>query len=238
VSNEAQEWLQGARVDRAVFALRPDYRALVIVAEGLAPGPSDEVSDELLRGAESRANAALAGGTPEDLEAVRQWREAFRAFGAKPQRTRPSVEGLLRRVAEGLPRIDRLTDAYNAVSVTHQVPIGGEDLSCYIGTARLARAVGDEPFETTGGGEPVVEHPEAGEVVWRDDAGVTCRRWNWRQCVRTRITDGTERAVFIIDGLAVLGTEGLATAGDDLTRHLARLSPRAGFALRQVGPEG
>jgi DNA/RNA-binding domain of Phe-tRNA-synthetase-like protein len=33
-----------------------------------------------------------------------------------------------------------------------------------------------------------MEHPEPGEVIWRDDDGVTCRCWNWRQCVRTRIT--------------------------------------------------
>lgn len=36
--------------------------------------------------------------------------------------------------------------------------------------------------------EPAVEHPRPGEVIWRDDAGVTCRQWNWRQCTRTRIT--------------------------------------------------
>jgi DNA/RNA-binding domain of Phe-tRNA-synthetase-like protein len=33
-----------------------------------------------------------------------------------------------------------------------------------------------------------MDQPEPGEVIWRDDDGVTCRCWNWRQCVRTRIT--------------------------------------------------
>ena len=45
------------------------------------------------------------------------WREAYRAFGAKPQRTRNSLEALLRRAGSGLPRVNRLTDLYNAVSV-------------------------------------------------------------------------------------------------------------------------
>jgi hypothetical protein len=40
--------------------------------------------------------------------------------------------------------------------------------------------VGEEPFDAVANGETVAEYPEAGEVVWRDDAGVTCRRWNWR----------------------------------------------------------
>ena len=75
--------------------------------------------------------------------------------------------------------------------VAHAVPVGGEDLDAYAGSARLVRAAGDEPFETSAGGEAVVEHPDAGEVVWRDDLGVTCRRWNWRQTIRTRITTST-----------------------------------------------
>ena len=98
------------------------------------------------------------------------------------------MEALLRRVEGGLPRIDRLTDIYNAISVKHLLPVGGEDLGEYRGPARLVRAAGDEPFDTVRDGQPVTEHPEPGEVVWRDDAGVTCRCWNWRQCVRTRIT--------------------------------------------------
>ena len=117
--------LTDAEVSPDVFALRPDYRALLVLADGLVPGPSDDVSDKLLAEAEHRARAALGGRPVEEHPAVVPWRAAFRAFGAKPQRTRPSVEALLRRIDGGLPRIDRLTDAYNAVSVGHLVPLGG-----------------------------------------------------------------------------------------------------------------
>jgi DNA/RNA-binding domain of Phe-tRNA-synthetase-like protein len=47
------------------------------------------------------------------------------------------------------------------------------------------RATGAEPFDTTKDGQPANDPPLAGEVVWADDLGVTCRRWNWRQCTRT-----------------------------------------------------
>ena len=229
-------WLDGAQVAAEVRALRPDYAALLIVAEGLRPGPSDEASDALLADAELRASKHLAGARPVELPQVAEWREAFRAFGAKPQRTRPSVEALLRRVEPGLPRIDRITDAYNAVSVARLLPVGGEDLDRYAGPARLVRAAGDEDFDTTADGQLAVEHPEPGEVIWRDDRGVTCRRWNWRQCVRTRITFSTMRAVFVLDGLAALGTGGLRTAEAELTESLDRLSPGASFASRLLGP--
>ncbi len=228
-------WLATAWVADDVRALRPDYAVVLIAADGLRPGPSDEASEEILATAQRRAAKQLAGSRPEDLPQVAQWREAFRGFGAKPQRTRPSVEALLRRLEPGLPHIDRITDVYNAVSIAFLLPVGGEDLARYTGPARLVRAVGDEEFDTIAAGEPTVEHPEPGEVIWRDDHGVTCRRWNWRQCTRTRITATTTTALFILDGLAALGTDGLRTAAAELTESLARLSPQARFASRLIG---
>jgi DNA/RNA-binding domain of Phe-tRNA-synthetase-like protein len=235
VSQRARTFLADVSVVPDVLELRPDYRVLVMVAEGLQPGRSDQISDELLARAEVRARAALDGRAPEDVPQVADWRAAYRAFGAKPQRTRPSVEALLRRLDAGLPSIDRLTDAYNAVSIANLVPVGGEDLDQYRGPARLVRAAGDEDFDTTAHGEPIIEHPKPGEVIWRDDAGVTCRQWNWRQCTRTRITTATTNAVFIIDGLAALGAGGLTEAGNDLARSLTRLSPQAAIASRLIG---
>jgi DNA/RNA-binding domain of Phe-tRNA-synthetase-like protein len=229
---DARGWLDQARIDDAVRALRPDYAALLMVAEGLSPGPSDDATDTVLRAAEGYARAVLAGREPADLPQVADWRAAYRQFGARPNRTRPSVEALLRRVDTGLPRIDRITDVYNAISVRHLIPVGGEDLDRYLGPAQLVRAAGDESFDTARDGLPAISHPEHGEVVWRDDAGVTCRCWNWRQCARTRITAATTRAMFVLDGLAALGEGGLHAAADDLTATLAALHPAARFAAR------
>lgn len=212
-----------AYVDDAVFALRPDYRAVVIAARGIVPGPTDEVSEALLCRAESMARKVLGVQAAEDLPHIAAWRDAFRAFGAKPQRTRNSVEALTRRVQAGLPRVNRLTDIYNAVSVIHQLPIGGEDLSCYVGPPRLIRATGQETFDTTAGGTDVVEHPDVGEVVWCDDAGVTCRRWNWRQARRTQLSEHTTTALFILDALDPMSDRQLLDAADELDAYIRRL---------------
>ena len=220
-----QEFLAGACVDAAVFALRPDYRVLLLAVDRIVPGPGDQVSDALLQAAEAAAREALRGGPAEELPHVAAWREAYRAFGAKPQRTRNGLEALLRRAASGLPRVNRLTDCYNAVSVLHQIPLGGEDLTRYAGPPRLIRATGDEPFDTVADGVAVTEHPEAGEVVWCDDARVTCRRWNWRQARRTQLREGTSTALFILDALDPVTGEALHAAADDLAARLARLGP-------------
>ncbi|MCT2594358.1 hypothetical protein LHJ74_31380 [Streptomyces sp. N2-109] len=231
---EGKPWLDSAGIDPAVLELRPDYRALLVTAEGLRPGPCDETGERLLADAEEHARKRFADAAVEEHPHVAAWRDAYRSFGAKPQRTRPSVEALLRRLDTGLPRVDRLTDVYNAVSVAHVLPLGGEDLDNYAGPARLVRADGTERFEITVGGEGAVEYPKPGEVVWRDDAGVTCRRWNWRQCVRTRLTHGTTRAVFILDALGPMTDDALAEAGEALTAALLDSNPGARMASRLV----
>jgi len=220
-----QKSLAGACVEAAVFALRPDYRVLLIAVDGIVPGASDQSSEALLLKAEAAARTMLSNVPAEELPHVAAWRDAYRAFGAKPQRTRNSLEALLRRAVSGLPRVNRLTDIYNALSVLHQIPLGGEDLNRYLGSPRLIRATGDEPFDTVADGIAVVEHPEAGEVAWCDEAGVTCRRWNWRQGRRTQLREDTAAALFIFDALGPISDEALGAAADELVAHLARLGP-------------
>jgi DNA/RNA-binding domain of Phe-tRNA-synthetase-like protein len=209
LSAERQEWLDAASIDDSVLQLRPDYRALIVVAENVSGGECDAASDAWLA-------RAAAPEVPLEHAHLEAWREAFREFGANARRTRPSVDALVRRASAGLPRIDRVTDIYNAISVLHVVPAGGEDLDGYSGPLRLTRADGSEPFDTIADGMPVVEHPEPGEVIWRDDSGVTCRRWNWRQCVRTRLSSTTTSAVFIFDALGPLGDDELAAVAEEL----------------------
>ncbi len=230
-----EEFLAGGSVDDAVFALRPDYRVMLLAVGGLVPGAGDEASEVLLREAEAAAVEALGDGPVDRLPHVAAWREAYRAFGAKPQRTRNSLEALLRRAATGLPRVNRLTDIYNAVSVLHQLPLGGEDLDRYSGSPRLIRAAGTEPFDTMADGEVIVEYPEQGEVVWCDDAGVTCRRWNWRQARRTQLSDNTMTALFILDALEPMSDEALHTATDTLVTHLVRLGSDISVTRRLIG---
>ncbi|MFA6576930.1 MAG: phenylalanine--tRNA ligase beta subunit-related protein [Nocardioides sp.] len=235
-SDVLEELLADGHVDAAVFGLRPDYRALLLAVDGIVPGPSDRASDELLRVAEAAAGEWLSSSPVDELPHVAAWREAYRAFGAKPQRTRNSLEALLRRTTSGLPRVNRLTDLYNAVSVLHQVPVGGEDLTRYVGPPRLVRATGVEAFDTVADGAVVIEHPEPGEVVWCDDSGVTCRRWNWRQARRTQLSDDTTSVLFILDALEPMTDEALQAAADDLVTHVSRLGPHVRVVQRLITP--
>ena len=217
-------------VDDAVHARHPDYVALVLVASGLTNGPSDAGSDEPLTAAEAHLRASGLSKATEHPH-IASWRAAFSAFGAKPSRYPSSAEALMTRVLKGepLPRINVLVDLYNSVSVRHAVPLGGEDADRLQGPLRLVVATGDEPFDPRGD-RVDVEHAAAGEIVWRDDRGVTCRRWNWRQGRRTQLTDESTRAFFVFDRLDGLSVEGLHQAADDLSDLLRNRWPSCDLA--------
>lgn len=231
---DLNDFLTQVHIDESVFEIRPDYRALLIAVEGIEPAESNEASERLLQEAEQKAQDLLEQTPVEELPHIADWRETYKAFGAKPQRTRNSLEALTRRASSGLPRVNRLTDIYNAISVKHQIPLGGEDLDHYEGPLHLTRATGSEEFSTFSSGESKVENPQEGEVIWRDDAGVTCRIWNWRQCARTGLTDQTSRAIFILDALGALSDEELHVAGEELIEHIQTLGSNVGVKKRLI----
>lgn len=231
LSPESQQLLDGTTVSDAVRERWPAYRVLVIVAEGVNARRNDRSLDpDPLAAAEAFVREQ---GEPDWTAHphVAEWMAAYAAFGAKPKRTSPSVLALIRRAGNGLPRIDPVTDLYNAVSVSHVLPIGGENLAAYVSAPRLDIARGGEPFDTIADGEPAMDAALPGEVIWQDDQGVTCRRWNWRQCVRTRIDTETGTALFLLEALGAMPDEDLLAAGDELATGLRRLSP--GVVLRQ-----
>ena len=164
----------------------------------------------------------------------------YRAFGAKPQRTPSSVDALLARLDKDgrLPTINAVVDLYNAISVRYVIPVGGENVAAYIGSPRLIRASGVESFDTMKEGEAVAEAVPSGEVVWTDDRGVTCRRWNWRQGVRTRIDLQTRRMWFVLERLEPMPVAAAREAAVTLMDMLRLMSPGTALATHLIDHTG
>ncbi|MBA3911816.1 MAG: hypothetical protein C0524_18550 [Rhodobacter sp.] len=214
-------------IDPEIFTLRPDFAALSLSFEGALNAPSDSVSEALLADAIAKLDA-----TPWAEAHLEAWREAYRAFGAKPKRTPCSAEALRKRaVKDGQMRpLNAVVDLYNAISLEFAIPVGGEDATSYNGIPHLCRATGSEAFHAVADGQPTVETPDPGEVIWRDDTGVTCRRWNWRQGPRTQITEATTEMWFVLERLNPMPIEALLRSGHALSIGLRRLSPGLGVS--------
>ncbi|CAH2394184.1 hypothetical protein MES4922_10097 [Mesorhizobium ventifaucium] len=138
-----------------------------------------------------------------------------------------SAQALRKQVLKDgtLPTINPVVDLYNAVSLKYAIPVGGENHDAYVGRPFLTIADGTETFDTLMNGEAVDDPPLLGEVIWRDDIGVTCRRWNWRQGTRTRLEAATARIWFILEALETMPDEALAEATDALVEGLNALMP-------------
>jgi DNA/RNA-binding domain of Phe-tRNA-synthetase-like protein len=205
-----------------IFALYPGYCWGKVLCSGLDNDRAGEAVAKLLRQAEDRIR-----DDPELAEIaahprIASWRDAFSAFGARPSKFQSSVEALVRRARRGdtLPLVNPLVGLYNAVSLQHLVPVGGDDLDQVAGGLRLLRARGDEPYHELGTGQ--FDPPAQGEVIYADRAKVLCRRWCWRQGDETKITPRSRSVVLNIHGLPPARSADVEAAA----RELADLVPR------------
>ncbi|MCI7223992.1 B3/4 domain-containing protein [Fusobacterium sp.] len=146
---------------------------------------------------------------------IKVWREAFQKFKTK-KGVRASIEALLKRVHKGdnISCINPLVDIYNSISLKYAMPCGGEDIDSFVGDVRLTKAKGNESFITLGSNES--EPPFEGEIVYKDDAGAICRCWNWRESVRTMLTENTQNAFLCIELIDESRDEEFKAALDEL----------------------
>lgn len=216
-----------------VYGIAPGFQALSIYVKA-APILNPDVGESMLKAA---CEAVLAG-EPEWAEShLAAWADVFQGFGAKPKRTPCSADALRKRVLRDgmMPALDPVVDLYNAVSLAYAVPVGGENISAYQGAPHLKLAEGTEPFDTMKDGKPAEEFPSPGEIIWCDDVGVTCRRWNWRQGLRTRLSVNALHMWFILESLPQMPLEQLHEAGKMLTDGLEQMMPGVWFEAVLIG---
>lgn len=210
-------------IDPLIFERFAGYEAFVVFVSSACIASNEPWPTELLLSVARERSANLASTAPEQLPVLAAWRHAYELFGAKSNKYHCSVESMFRRIAKkgSVATIGPVVDLYNAVSLRHALPIGGEDFDKVAGSPKLTYATGSEIFETLASGD--VEHTLPGEVVWRDGVGITCRRWNWRQCRRTMILSNTTQAYFVIDKLPPAEQSDAIAATRELASGLLRI---------------
>jgi DNA/RNA-binding domain of Phe-tRNA-synthetase-like protein len=122
-------------------------------------------------------------------------------MGLKPTQYRCAAEALLRRFRKdgSLPRIHRLIDLCNAVSLAFATPVAVFDVSEVVGDLEVRYAAGDETYLTFSG---QMEHPDPGEVIFADDAGrAHARRWTNRQSGYSAVRDTTTTALIVAEAM-------------------------------------
>ncbi|HEV7507696.1 MAG TPA: phenylalanine--tRNA ligase beta subunit-related protein [Thermoanaerobaculia bacterium] len=200
-----------------IFALFPDVVLGVIIAREIDNARESEEILAGLRQEEARVRELFAGQPIPEHPHIAPWREAYRKFGAKPKDHPSSIENLVRRAGKGhaIPQINPLVDLYNTISLRYLLPAGGEDLDRTTGDIQLCLAGKDEaPVKLLG--EPEARPPYPGEVIYKDDLGAICRRWNWKEADRTKLNSQTRRAILVLEGLPPVGASEIGDATEIL----------------------
>ncbi|MCB2309631.1 B3/4 domain-containing protein [Clostridium tagluense] len=186
-------------VEDDFWTLFPSARIGVVVCYGIDNTIKDkEKYKEMISNSEKEALKHLKNAEFSGNEVIKVWREAFQKFKTK-KGARSSIEALLKRVHNGnhLGTINPLVDIYNSISLRYGLPCGGEDIDTFASDIRLTKAIGNESFVTLGTDENAP--PYEGEIVYKDNEGAICRCWNWREAVRTMLTENTNNAFLCIE---------------------------------------
>ncbi|MBI5223734.1 hypothetical protein HY990_04905 [Candidatus Micrarchaeota archaeon] len=151
------------------------------------------------------------------------WRRAYTKFGGKPKENRSSIENLCKMILKGseLRPINSLVDIYNYISLKYVLPAGGEDLDKIKGEIHLTFATENES-EVALLGEKEARKPHAGEVIYKDNISAICRRWNWKEADRTKLTNETKNAILVVEGLPPTTKNEIEMATTELSELIAK----------------
>ncbi|MEK7111419.1 MAG: phenylalanine--tRNA ligase beta subunit-related protein [Patescibacteria group bacterium] len=211
------------RIDQKIFEQYPEVLLGVVVLHNVNNKGEGEGLSQLLRETEKLTVEKIGDIPVAEHPNIISWREVYRKFGAKPKDYPSSIENLIRRILKGeqVRHINKLVDIYNVISLRHLVPVGGEDTEKINGDVLLTFA-GDNEKAIFLLGEKEARPPYPNEVIYKDDAGAICRRWNWKEADRTKLTEETTDAFMTIEALPPVKKEQLQTALSELSEMLKK----------------
>ena len=225
------------RVQRRIFERFPTFRRGIVVGRKILNGGQSGDLKALLEEAETEASR-----NPIDLKTdprILIWNEAHKGFGSNPNKFPPAHAALIKRVQKAgaqLPFINNVVAIMNYNSIRDVLPVGGDDVASAGECLELGFAKGTESFVPLGSPD-VQEHPLPDEIIYavQPSGEVMCRRWNWRNGHRTRITEETRMIVMNVDALGE-ESEARAISTRDRVSSMLQIYCQAEVAVAMLSP--
>ena len=215
----------------------PGIRGGVVLVTEMENRPTPQALVDTYQ-TEQRLVREAIGETPlSEIESLAAWRRAFSSFGVKPTQYRNAAEALLRRLTKhgDIPVINAAVDIANVVSIRYRLPVAVFDQAPVSGGTTVRYASGSERFTDLGATTAV--HPDPGEVVFVDDAGlVSARRWCWRQSDQSATRLETTTALYTIEGQHDSASEDVTEGLEDLLTLIGDHEPQAQVSAALLSP--
>jgi len=188
-------------IEKDVVERFPGIKTGYIVLENVDVAKSNAILTKLKERVSSEVKLRYSSAADiRKSKNIKGFREIYKEFGVDPDSHLNSAESLLRRVLSGksLYNINTVVDTYNVTSIEFEVPMAAYDLDQIKGTVTLRFAKEGDSILKILETEPT--KISQGELVYSDDAGVTCMDFNFRDSDRTKITEATRNIIVFVDG--------------------------------------
>lgn len=186
------------KAEKSFFELFPNAKLGIVLVKNMDNTNNCDEIISLLEDANKEAIKYIPNDQLSENEVIKVYREAYQKFKTK-KGARSSIEALLKRVKQRkeVGSINPLVDIYNSASLKFGLPCGAEDIDTFKGDLLLTITSGGDDFYPLGDdkNEPTLD----GELCYKDEIGAVCRCFNWRDGVRTMITENTKNAFIIME---------------------------------------
>ncbi|MFA5136322.1 MAG: lysine--tRNA ligase [Patescibacteria group bacterium] len=193
--------------DRKIFSIHPQVKKMyptinigIAVIKGAVIQKQNEKltkeKENFLKTQEVLTNEIISS-YPE----VQAYRKLYRQMKVDWHSRRPSPEALLRRIAlkKGLYQVNTCVDAYNLIVMNRRVSVGAFDLDKVQFPTILRFPLPNEQILLLGDKEPTTY--KSTELAYFDALGGYNIDFNYRDAVRTMVTEKTKNILINIDGI-------------------------------------
>ena len=203
-------------IDSEILERFPGLNIGIIIAKNIDNSGNDEEILKILHEKQEEIRQNFDTETLSQNSKIDAWRKAYSSFGAKPKKNKCSVENLYRMTLQSinLNHINKIVDIYNYISIKHIVPVCVDDIEKIDGDIILRFARGDETFVELNSDE--TKNPKEGEVIYSDDKEILCRRWNWRECDKSKMTEDTKNVCLVVEGLPPVAKDEIESISEEL----------------------
>jgi DNA/RNA-binding domain of Phe-tRNA-synthetase-like protein len=182
------------QISSELLNLIPDFKIGIIEYKNITVADSPHMLKGRLQMFQESIYFELEDKNVTELPGIQEWRNIFKQTGKDPNRYRPSVEALYRRVKKQnfLPSVQSAIDVNNFFSLQYQVPIGIYDCEKLSGPITVRVGQDKEDYLGLNGRINSLEHL----IISSDDNGPFGSPFVDSE--RSPVTENTKNALQII----------------------------------------
>ena len=182
------------KLDNSITKIEPSFKIGIIHYTKIIVTSSPQMLKGRLQLFQEQLFFELDDKAVTDFDGIKEWRALWKKFGADPNRYRPSMEAMYRRIAKQnyITPMHSAVDLNNFFSMQYEIPMGIYDVANIHGNITLT--IGNE--ETTYNGLNGRENKLRNILTLQDDIGPFGSPFV--DSVRTAVTENTTEALQVV----------------------------------------